>query len=130
MIISLMRSIANCFSTARLEGHINDISRQAEKVLIRHGKKIVEKQFAMERISEMIMEVYVMTACLLRATDHINKFGMEKSHIDILIVKELCSRSLRRLRHHLRAADKNDDEEIKEVAAYTYEKNGYDLNLD
>ena len=117
-------------TTARLEGHINDISRQAEKVLIRHGKKIVEKQFAMERISEMIIEVYLMTACLLRATDHINKCGLEKSPIHVLIVKELCSRSLRRLRHHLRAADKNDDEGIKEVAAYAYEKNGYDLDLD
>ncbi|MBI2608595.1 MAG: acyl-CoA dehydrogenase family protein [Deltaproteobacteria bacterium] len=115
--------------TTHLEEYIHDLAQKAESVLARHGKNVVDKQFALERISEISIEIYMMIATLMRATSNIEKCGIEKAKPHILITKAICKRSLRRIKMNLKRADHNDDEEIKEIARYAYEKQGYDLDV-
>ncbi len=115
--------------TSKLEEYISDLSNRVERALARHGKLVVERQFALERISEMIIEIYVMICTLIRATTAIQEDGEKKAEGHILITKALCIRSLTRLKKQLENAVNNDDEEIKHIARYAYEHAGYDLNV-
>ena len=115
--------------TSKLEEYISDLSNRVERALARHGKLVVERQFALERISEMAVEIYVLICTLIRATTVIEEEGQKKAAGHILITKALCLRSLARLKKQLEDAMNNDDEEIKQIANYAYENAGYNLDV-
>ncbi|MBI2027703.1 MAG: acyl-CoA dehydrogenase family protein [Deltaproteobacteria bacterium] len=114
--------------TSFLEEYIMDFSSRVETALARHGKSIIDKQFALERLSQMAMELYMLTCVIMRATDAIKREGKDKSKAHILISKAIGYRCLDHIRALLKQSDSNDDESIKQIAAYAYAQKGYDLD--
>jgi acyl-CoA dehydrogenase family member 9 len=53
-----------------LVSHTRDLRASVERAILRHGRKIVERQFVVSRIADMAIELYVR-ACLLSRTAEI-----------------------------------------------------------
>ena len=91
----------------------------------KHKKKIIEKQFVLERIADMVIDLYAMSCVLSRVTSAIQEKGAEKAETEINICKTFCNYAWRRIRRNSRMIDRNDDKIIKSIAATTIEKAVY-----
>ncbi len=95
---------------------VHDLSGAVEKLLIEHGKDVIERQFHQERLANSAIDIYLSTAALSRATAAIGKHGEEKAHADIDNARIFVSMALRRTRRALRAITNNQDARLKRLA--------------
>jgi acyl-CoA dehydrogenase family member 9 len=96
---------------------VNDLASAVEKLLIAHGKDVIERQFHQERLANSAMDIYLSTATLSRASWAIAKAGgPEKAAADIDNARIFISMAMRRTRRALRALEHNQDARLKELA--------------
>lgn len=101
-----------------VEDRVAGFAEAVEMLLRRHGKDIVNREFAQKRIAECAMDIFAMMATLSRVTAAIGKKGEEEASEEINICKTFCERANKRVSHNIRRLDKNDDENIKEISSY------------
>ncbi|HLB59576.1 MAG TPA: acyl-CoA dehydrogenase family protein, partial [Bdellovibrionota bacterium] len=101
------------------------LAKAVESLLLRHGKEIIEKQFAQHRIATWVINLFVMFAVISRATKRLEEVGEERAKADLVIAQSVCSRASKRIRSVMKAMDYNDDEQLKEIVAMGDEKSGY-----
>jgi hypothetical protein len=88
-----------------------------QKLLIAHGKDVIERQFHQERLANAAIDIYLSTATLSRATWAIGKAGsVEKAAADIDNTRIFISMAMRRTRRALRALERNQDARLKTLA--------------
>jgi acyl-CoA dehydrogenase family protein 9 len=96
---------------------IHDLALGVEKLLIEHGKGIIDQQFQQERMANAAIDIYLSTATLSRATWAIEKAGgPEKAVEDLENAKIFIPAAMRRARRSVRAFEKNQDERLKAIA--------------
>ena len=105
------------------------LSTAAEHILRTHGKKIIEREFQQERLSEAAGELYALIACLSRANSRVREVGVEAARRDILMTRTFGNAAWRRIRQLLRRIDKNQDRNLTRVSAMAYEQGGYGEDL-
>lgn len=74
-----------------------------EKVLIKHGKKIVEEQFVVNRVAQSTIDVYAMFVVLSRASRSINNKSASAEH-EANIVNLFCAEASKRVANNLKDA--------------------------
>ena len=88
-----------------------------EKLLIEHGKDVIERQFHQERLANAAIDIYLSTATLSRATWAIGKAGgVDKAAADLDNARIFISMAMRRTRRALRALERNQDARLKGLA--------------
>jgi alkylation response protein AidB-like acyl-CoA dehydrogenase len=102
-----------------------DLAWVADRVLRRHGKQIVEKQFALRRIADIAIDLFVLAAVLSRASAALESEGEEKCARELEIVRVFGRRARGRIRGNLRRVDVNDDGLVKALADDALEAEGY-----
>ncbi len=107
-----------------VETHVRTVTVLADKLLRRHGKNIVEKQFACCRFAMVIIDIYAMCCVLSRVTLAIETIGAEGAAREIQIAKTFGHQANERIENTLKQVDNNSDETLKEIADFTFEK-GY-----
>ena len=105
------------------------LSKTVEALLLRHGKEIVEKQFAQHRTAQWTINLYIMFAAISRATRKLNDTGEEKGKNDLIIAKAVCARSSGIIRKTMKEMDRNIDEDLKEIVSISAEYGGYPVTL-
>ena len=95
---------------------IHDLALNVEKVLIEHGKAIIERQFLQERMANAAIDIYLSTAALSRATWAVEKKGLEGAAADLDAVRVFVPMAMRRARRLVRALEKNQDARLKGIA--------------
>jgi acyl-CoA dehydrogenase family protein 9 len=96
---------------------IHDLANGVEKLLIEHGKAIIDQQFQQERMANAAIDIYLSTATLSRATWAIEKAGgPEKAVEDLENAKIFIPAAMRRARRSVRAFERNQDERLKAIA--------------
>src|SRR5262249_51562109 len=108
-----------------VEDAVREASSAIEKVLRRHGRRIVDMQFAQRRVADITIDVFGMMACLARATATIATQGEERAEREIRLAKAFCGQAATRIRRNLDCFDRNDDELIKSIADDAYESASY-----
>jgi acyl-CoA dehydrogenase family protein 9 len=111
-----------------VEDGVRDMAAAVEKVLRRHGKKIVDMQFTLRRVADIMMDLYGMIACISRATTAIEAQGQEGAAREVKLAKAFCGQAATRIRRIQKQFDHNDDELLKGLADDTYEAGGYKLD--
>ncbi len=109
----------------RVEEYARQLPDTAEKVIRRHRKKIVEREFLLERIAEMVSDLYVMTCVISRVSSAIQEKGVDAAETEIHICKTFCNFAWRRIRRNNRMIDRNDDKILVDIAKSTLEKASY-----
>jgi len=110
------------------EKHVADLARATEASVMRHRKAIVERQFVLERLADMAIELYA-TACTIARTQRlIEQQGVEGSARELALCDLFCVESGRRFRRNRVAlGDREErlDDQRRAVAAAAREAKGY-----
>lgn len=115
--------------TVLFEEHTDNLARNADKVLMRHGKNIAEMQYAQRRIADVAIDLYALAAVIARTTRAIERRGEEGARREIDLTSIFASAAEKRLAENVAAFDKNDDELRKAVASKTCADGGYPLDV-
>jgi acyl-CoA dehydrogenase family protein 9 len=100
-----------------VSGAVHDLAAAVEKLLIAHGKDVIERQFHQERLANAAIDIYLSTATLSRATWAIAKAGSaEAAAPDIDNARIFIAMAMRRTRRALRALEHNQDARVKALA--------------
>ncbi|MCA8922040.1 MAG: acyl-CoA dehydrogenase family protein [Planctomycetes bacterium] len=111
------------------EDTVRSLAAMADRVLRKHGKKIIEKQFALRRISDVMIDLFMLACVLSRVTAAIEKNGLDACKRELQIAQVFAGQVQRRSASNFRKIDENDDELIKALAENTYETGGYTWDI-
>lgn len=101
------------------------LAQAADKILRKHGKGIIGKQFASYRLAEIMIDLFVMACTISRVQASIEKNGIEAARPEIDILHTFARSANVRIKHNFRRIDSNDDELLKSLADQAFEVEGY-----
>ncbi len=101
------------------------LAAMTDRLLRKHGKNIIGKQFATRRLADIMIDLFVLASVLSRVTTAIDKNGREKSEREVAIATIFAGQVKSRATRNFRKIDDNDDELVKNLAEDAYELGGY-----
>lgn len=107
------------------EDRLRDLSGACDRILRKHGKNIIGKQLATKRLSDILIDLFVLSTVISRVNSTIEATGVESATHEMEILTVFAGQVDRRVRGNFHKIDVNDDELIKSLAVYAYEKEGY-----
>src|SRR5690606_31146146 len=111
----LLRQQASVFEDAT-----RDLAAATDRLLRKHGRKIIERQFATKRLADIMIDLFVLASVLSRVHSAIEAQGEKKAARELEIATAFASQVRRRVRVNIDEIDDNADEEIKGLADYTF----------
>merc|ERR1719295_8351 len=79
---------------------IDSFGQTIEKVLIKHGKNIINEQFILNRLANATIDIYANTCVLSRCSKSISE-GLESAHQEEIMTKVWCRQSYDRIMDNL-----------------------------
>jgi len=107
------------------EDTARDLAAMTDRLLRKHGKGIIGKQFATRRLADVMIDLFVLACVLSRVTASIEGNGQDAAEREVEIAKVFAGQVLGRAKRNFRKIDANDDELVKSLAESTYERGGY-----
>ena len=101
------------------------LAQAADKILRKHGKGIIGKQFASHRLAEIMIDLFVMAATISRVQASIDAKGVDGAALEINILKTFTRAAKVRIKRNFRRIDSNDDEMLKALADDAFEAEGF-----
>jgi acyl-CoA dehydrogenase family protein 9 len=108
--------------------YAKELHQVTERVLVKHGKDIILKQFIQRRLADMAIDLYAMVAIISRV-DTLLKANEKDAEQDLLVAKTFIEEAWRRVRRNLRQIDDNIDKERKQICEMVYERGGYPFRV-
>ncbi|HRK02888.1 MAG TPA: acyl-CoA dehydrogenase family protein [Oligoflexia bacterium] len=108
-----------------LEDYVGEFALQCQKLLQRHGKSIADKQFACKRIADITIDLFAMSCVLARVSSIIETRGADKCEEEIAMAVSFFTVANRRVRGNFKSIDRNDDDQLKLIAAKACERGHY-----
>jgi len=110
------------------EQSTRDLGAAADRILRKHGKNIIEKQFATRRLADILIDLYVTACVLSRVNAAVEEKGEAGAARELEILRVFAGRARRRIRFNINRIDDNDDELVKSLAdqAFDLESFGWD----
>ncbi|MEO5668404.1 MAG: acyl-CoA dehydrogenase family protein, partial [Bdellovibrionota bacterium] len=108
-----------------VETHTRYLAQLTDKLLKRHGKAIVDKQFATKRMAHIIIDIYVLSCVLSRVTQSIETNGPEKAAREVEIAATFGFQVDERIRLNIQRIETNEDEPLKSLADFAVEQEKY-----
>ncbi|MCC6316495.1 MAG: acyl-CoA dehydrogenase family protein [Gemmatimonadaceae bacterium] len=110
------------------EKHVAELRDRTEKAILQYRADIVERQFVLERLANMAIELYA-TACVLSRTQQcIEREGVEGSAHELALCDLFCVEAGRRFREarlQLDAPDQQVDDQRRAIAGVVRARDGY-----
>jgi alkylation response protein AidB-like acyl-CoA dehydrogenase len=106
------------------EKYTLELARMTDVLLRRHGKSIIEKQFALQRAADVVIDLFVGLSVLSRVSA-MTPDDSEQYEQALSIAHIFSQRAKRRMNRNLRAMLRNEDEAAKSLADYIFDKEGY-----
>jgi alkylation response protein AidB-like acyl-CoA dehydrogenase len=102
-----------------------ELAAMTDRILRKHGKNIIGKQFATKRLADVMIDLFTLACVLSRVSASIDKHGRDKVEGEVQIAQVFAGQVKARARANFRRIDENDDELIKAIAQDAYEREGY-----
>ncbi len=112
-------------AAAIFEEGTSDLAIAADRILRKHGKNIIGKQFASKRLADIMIDLFVLSAVLSRVDSSIREKGLDKAKQEIEILEVFSGQVRRRTKGNFGKIDNNDDELIKDLADHALENEKY-----
>ncbi len=105
-----------------------DLATAADRILRKHGRAIIEKQFATRRLADIMIDLFVLSCVLSRVDAAVRAKGVEAARAERDILHTFAGQARRRIATTIAEIDDNEDESIKALAdqAFELEKFGWD----
>jgi alkylation response protein AidB-like acyl-CoA dehydrogenase len=107
------------------ETEVRYLARATDRILRKHGKNIIGKQFATKRLADIMIDLFVMAATLSRVQASIDAVGVEKASKEIEILRVFTREARVRIKRNFRRIDNNEDELLKALAVDAFEVERY-----
>jgi acyl-CoA dehydrogenase family member 9 len=96
---------------------IHDLALGVEGVLLKYGKKVIDKQFLQLRLANAAIDIYLSVAVLSRTTWEIARAGgVDAATAEIDCARVFIPAAMRRARRHVRALRVNQDARLTAIA--------------
>jgi alkylation response protein AidB-like acyl-CoA dehydrogenase len=105
---------------AVFEDATRDLAAAADRLLRKHGRRIIDRQLATKRLADIMIELFALACVLSRVHSSIEKSGEKQAEREIEIATAMASRVRRRVRVNIDEIDDNADEALKSLADYTF----------
>ena len=109
------------YAAESLEVETRYLAQAADRILRKHGKNIIGKQFATKRLAEIMIDLFVLASTLSRVQASIEANGVEKAAKEIDILNIFTREARVRMKQNFRRIDNNDDEPLKALADDAFE---------
>ena len=110
---------------AVFEDETRYLAQATDKILRKHGKGIIGKQFASHRLAEIMIDLFVLASTISRVQASIDAKGVDGAALEIDILKAFTRQAKFRIKHNFRRIDVNDDEIMKGLADAAFEAEGF-----
>jgi acyl-CoA dehydrogenase family protein 9 len=111
-----------------LEKHVGELAASTERAIMKYRKEIIHRQLVVERLANMVIELFA-TACVLSRTQAlIDEQGFEVSAHEVALCDLFCVEAGRRFRAARQALDGREDEvdeTRRAIAAAVRQSGGY-----
>jgi alkylation response protein AidB-like acyl-CoA dehydrogenase len=107
------------------EDGTRDLATAADRILRKHGKQIIGKQFATKRLADIMIDLFVLACTLSRVNAAIAKKGVPGAAKEVEILNVFSGQVRRRTKGNFGKIDDNDDELIKSLADHALEQEGF-----
>lgn len=102
-----------------------NLSAAVDRILRKHGKEIVDKQFATRRLADIMIDLFVLACVLSRVSAAIEEKGEDGAAKEIEIAQVFTGQVQRRVRGNFNKIDNNDDELIKSLADHALQAEAF-----
>ena len=113
------------------EKHAADLRERTDKAILKHRRDIIERQFVLERLANMAIELYA-TACVLARTQQlIERGGVNACEHELALCDLFCVEAGRRFRDARLALDAREDDvddRRRAIAAVVRTRGGYSVS--
>jgi acyl-CoA dehydrogenase family member 9 len=110
------------------EDWVPELAKSVEKVLRKHGDQIHEMQYVQRRVADIVIDLFMMIACMSRASSSLTARGPEAER-EAKLCRAICGRAAGRIKRNVRMFDENDDELLKSIAKDAYDAMEYDHDI-
>lgn len=101
-----------------------ELARMTDVLLRRHGKSIIEKQLALQRAADVVIDLFVGLSVLSRVSS-MTADDSELYQQAVTIAHLFSQKAKRRMNRNLRAMLRNEDDSAKSLAGYVFEAESY-----
>jgi alkylation response protein AidB-like acyl-CoA dehydrogenase len=108
--------------TAIFEENTLKLAAAVDRVLRKHGKEIIHKQFATRRMGDIMIDMFVLSCVISRVSTSLTEKGPGKSAKELEILEVFSGQARRRMRLWFNKIDQNDDELIKSIADHAFDE--------
>lgn len=110
---------------------LNDFSIAVENTIMKLGKNIIGNELAQMRISNMVIELYVMLAVLSRTTSILENNEISKSDKEYVsqLTEIICRDARQNFTRNYKRLSSSYDRLIPKVSAHVVERDGYGLDI-
>ncbi|HNP36837.1 MAG TPA: acyl-CoA dehydrogenase family protein [Woeseiaceae bacterium] len=106
------------------EKYTLELARMSDVLLRRHGKNIAEKQYALQRVADVAIDLFVGLSVLSRVSS-MDVDDSEEYGNAVAIAQLFSQQAKRRMNRSLREMLKNEDEVEKSLADFIVRSEGY-----
>ena len=111
------------------EDYVADLSKNAEKMLRRHGEAIAEMQFSQRRMADLAIDLFALASVLSRTSRAIERRGEEGARREVDLATIFAAAAEKRMAANVSGFDRNDDELRKTAASRAYQDGAYPFEL-
>jgi acyl-CoA dehydrogenase family protein 9 len=104
----------------RFESAVRQLATAVDRVLRKHGKGIIGKQFASKRLADIMIDLFVLASVLSRVSKAVTD-GAPDAPKQVEILRVFSRQALGRVDANVSSIDDNDDELIKSLADHALE---------
>ena len=106
---------------AQFEDGTRDLAAAVDRILRKHGRNIIDKQFATRRLGDIMIDLFMLACVLSRVDASIRKTSPEAAAHELEIVHTFAGQARRRIRNNVSEIDANEDEQIKSLADHAFD---------
>jgi hypothetical protein len=106
------------------ERYTVELARTCDLLLRKYGKTIADRQHALKRVADIAIDLFVGLCVLSRAAVLAGSPG-EKGSQAVVIARVFAQQAKRRMANNIRRAQRNEDEEMNNLAGFILDKGSY-----
>jgi acyl-CoA dehydrogenase family member 9 len=110
---------------AVFEAATRDLALATDKLLRRHGKKIVEAQLPTRRLADTMIDLFALGAVLTRVSTKIEDHGEAAAAVEKEILRAFATQARRRIEASLAVLEENEDASVEALASHVLEVGRY-----
>jgi acyl-CoA dehydrogenase family protein 9 len=111
------------------EDFARELHQAVEKVLNRYRKDIINQEFLLGRIADMMIGLYGMIAVISRVNTLMQQKGSGATTNHCLLMQAFCEQAWREIRRNSRQIDSNMDGMRRSIVDLAAESKGYNLHF-